>query len=180
MRLELTQSEASSSSSDSVPPELCRLPFEIDHDEPDESARSLLHRPVGSSSGSLRANFRGRRLLGSSLALPQPYCAHVLQRQFDDLSGDEPVWLSLSRPSRNLALYRHDCEPSSSDPLARALELLPIANALAGIGENGDTSHEDSNLPQEPATNANVSPSPVAERGNPYKAYPNSDVVELE
>ncbi|CAG9461514.1 unnamed protein product [Pedinophyceae sp. YPF-701] len=89
--------------------------------------------PEGAQEGSpaepkLEAAFRGRRLLGARLAVPDGYQGVILHEKKD---VDGSTALEVRREFSELTYWNHDAAPQRSDQLPRAFEWLHVARAVA-------------------------------------------------
>ncbi|MQM15222.1 hypothetical protein Taro_048164, partial [Colocasia esculenta] len=82
------------------------------------------------------AFFRGRKLQGATVTLPDGYCGHVLSKERNlgsgqvDLEGDPKRWVSRAE-FRSMTYWNHDSLPSQDDPLIRCFHWFSIANAVS-------------------------------------------------
>ncbi|KAL6629107.1 hypothetical protein ACP70R_028872 [Stipagrostis hirtigluma subsp. patula] len=73
------------------------------------------------------AFFRGRKLQGATLALPDGYRGYVLEKK----SADAEVSNFVSRAEfQNITYWNHDTTPSAEDPLPRCFHWLTVADAM--------------------------------------------------
>uniref|UniRef100_A0ACD5Z9R6 Uncharacterized protein n=1 Tax=Avena sativa TaxID=4498 RepID=A0ACD5Z9R6_AVESA len=80
------------------------------------------------------AFFRGRKLQGATVALPDGYRGYVLEKkngEKDTKGMDGEVSNFVSRAEfQNITYWNHDTMPSAEDPLSRCFHWLTIANAM--------------------------------------------------
>ncbi|XP_062223979.1 uncharacterized protein LOC133922606 isoform X1 [Phragmites australis] len=80
------------------------------------------------------AFFRGRKLQGATLALPDGYRGYVLEKKSgekDTHNLDDEVSNFVSRAEfQNITYWNHDTAPSAEDSLPRCFHWLTIANAM--------------------------------------------------
>lgn len=80
------------------------------------------------------AFFRGRKLQGATVALPDGHRGYVLEKKSggkDMQSLDGEVSNFVSRAEfQNITYWNHDTMPSAEDPLPRCFHWLTIANAM--------------------------------------------------
>ncbi|KAM0893767.1 hypothetical protein ACQ4PT_024900 [Festuca glaucescens] len=77
--------------------------------------------------------FRGRKLQGATVALPDGYRGYVLEKNGEkDTQGmDGDVSSFVSRAEfQNITYWNHDTMPSAEDPLPRCFHWLTIANTM--------------------------------------------------
>lgn len=147
MRIQLyTHKEECESEKEAYVPALKRLPMSIDTSaEGDVNARNWMVHSFDSGAHTFVTSFRGRCLYGSSTHLPAGFSACVLQHQKDQVEQEkqqfeqsshfpdnEDVWVQTGDEYSRIGVYRHEHQPTESDPLIRALEWLHVANALHG------------------------------------------------
>lgn len=73
----------------------------------------------------LEGAFRGRRLLGAKLGLPEGYVGCVLEGR------EGGGWRSTGATFDAVTTWSHDVAPTSADPFRRAAQWLELAPALA-------------------------------------------------
>ncbi|KAK3156099.1 hypothetical protein QOZ80_2AG0102810 [Eleusine coracana subsp. coracana] len=80
------------------------------------------------------AFFRGRKLQGATLSLPDGYRGYVLEKKSggkDKQDSDAEVGNFVSRAEfQNITYWNHDTTPSAEDPLPRCFHWLTVANAM--------------------------------------------------
>ncbi|XP_075496322.1 uncharacterized protein C12B10.15c isoform X1 [Primulina tabacum] len=78
------------------------------------------------------AYFRGRKLHGTTISLPQGYSGSILGKKSSDKnanSSSSNCWKTCAT-FENLTIWNHDAVPSKEDAFLRALHWFPIAQAL--------------------------------------------------
>ncbi|OAY71492.1 ribonuclease H2 subunit C [Ananas comosus] len=83
------------------------------------------------------AFFRGRKLLGATVPIPDGYRGYILERKKlgkgkdaeGSTDGDFSSWASRAE-FRSVTYWDHDILPSTDDPLLRCFHWFPVANAL--------------------------------------------------
>lgn len=82
------------------------------------------------------AHFRGRKLQGTSIALPQGFSGFVLQKKglgkrkaSDMFEGSENCWETNAK-FRNITYWKHDSLPSQHDTFLRSFHWLAVAKAM--------------------------------------------------
>lgn len=79
------------------------------------------------------AFFRGRKLQGATVALPDGYRGYVLEKSaakdMQNMDGDASNFVSRAE-FQNITYWNHDAMPSAEDPLPRCFHWLTIANAM--------------------------------------------------
>ncbi|EES06339.1 hypothetical protein BDA96_04G060000 [Sorghum bicolor] len=76
------------------------------------------------------AFFRGRKLQGATLALPDGYRGYVLEKKRGQ-NSDVEVSNFVSRAEfQNITYWNHDTMPSAEDSLPRCFHWLTVANAM--------------------------------------------------
>ncbi|KAK4254702.1 hypothetical protein QN277_010045 [Acacia crassicarpa] len=83
------------------------------------------------------AYFRGRKLDGTTILLPNEYRGFVLGKKSQDeknsstasYSGNSNSW-EMKATFQNITYWNHDCLPSQNDDFMRAFHWLTIAKAL--------------------------------------------------
>ncbi|TKW37809.2 hypothetical protein SEVIR_1G072400v4 [Setaria viridis] len=80
------------------------------------------------------AFFRGRKLQGATLALPDGYRGYVLEKKSggkDKQNSDGEVSNFVARAEfQNITYWNHDTTPSAEDSLPRCFHWLTVANAM--------------------------------------------------
>ncbi|KAL6888461.1 hypothetical protein ACP4OV_009487 [Aristida adscensionis] len=80
------------------------------------------------------AFFRGRKLQGATLPLPDGYRGYVLEKKRaskDTQNLDDEVSDFVSRAEfQKITYWNHDTTPSAEDPLPRCFHWLTVANAM--------------------------------------------------
>ncbi|OEL23404.1 hypothetical protein BAE44_0015576 [Dichanthelium oligosanthes] len=83
------------------------------------------------------AFFRGRKLQGATLALPDGYRGYVLEKKSggkDTQNSDGEVSNFVSRAEfQNITYWNHDTTPSAEDSLPRCFHWLTVTNAVSNI-----------------------------------------------
>ncbi|XP_006646931.1 ribonuclease H2 subunit C [Oryza brachyantha] len=80
------------------------------------------------------ASFRGRKLQGATIALPDGYQGYILEKtsggkDMQNLEGEVSNFKSRAK-FQNITYWNHDTTPSAEDPLPRCFHLLTVANAV--------------------------------------------------
>ncbi|CAM0946621.1 unnamed protein product [Alopecurus aequalis] len=80
------------------------------------------------------AFFRGRKLQGATVALPDGYRGYVLEKkngekETEGMDGEVSSFVSRAE-FQNITYWNHDTMPSAEDPLPRCFHWLTIANAM--------------------------------------------------
>ncbi|CAN6230463.1 unnamed protein product [Urochloa humidicola] len=79
------------------------------------------------------AFFRGRKLQGATLALPDGYRGYVLEKKSGgkDTQNSDEVGNFVSRAEfQNITYWNHDTTPSAEDSLPRCFHWLTVASAM--------------------------------------------------
>lgn len=77
------------------------------------------------------AYFRGRKLQGTTVPLPQGFSGLVIgKRNPDKGSEDNPNCWEMKAKFESMTIWNHDILPSKDDPFIRAFHWLPVAKAL--------------------------------------------------
>ncbi|KAF3774294.1 Ribonuclease H2 subunit C [Nymphaea thermarum] len=77
------------------------------------------------------AAFRGRKLDGATIPIPDGYCGFVLEKNSNKniSSGETNHWRAHSK-FRNITYWNHDSLPSRDDEFMRLFHWFSVANAL--------------------------------------------------
>ncbi|ONK65794.1 uncharacterized protein A4U43_C06F1040 [Asparagus officinalis] len=82
------------------------------------------------------AYFRGRKLLGATVPIPEGFKGYVLDKKklkkgkiTESLEGDFGQWESRAEFG-NITYWNHDTHPSADDPLLRCFHWFSVADAL--------------------------------------------------
>lgn len=80
------------------------------------------------------AYFRGRKLQGTTVNLPQGYSGSILGKKTpakvgDESSSDQNSW-ELHAKFGNMTVWNHDCFPSKDDAFMRAFHWFNVAEVL--------------------------------------------------
>ncbi|KAG8069874.1 hypothetical protein GUJ93_ZPchr0006g41117 [Zizania palustris] len=80
------------------------------------------------------AFFRGRKLQGATIALPDGYRGYIVEKKNagkdkQHLEGEFSNFKSRAE-FQNITYWNHDTTPSAEDPLPRCFHLLTVANAM--------------------------------------------------
>uniref|UniRef100_A0A1D1Y2V9 Ribonuclease H2 subunit C n=1 Tax=Anthurium amnicola TaxID=1678845 RepID=A0A1D1Y2V9_9ARAE len=113
------------------------LPCCVKHDGPGPVSHYFKPKQTGIMSDGLsveEAFFRGRKLQGATIPLPDGYCGYVLSKEGNlgiggDLEGNPDRWVSRAE-FRSMTYWNHDSLPSQDDPLVRCFHWFSVANAL--------------------------------------------------
>ncbi|KAF6772808.1 hypothetical protein AHF37_07526 [Paragonimus kellicotti] len=111
------------------------LPCRIDADGQEVDVQSkFIQSPTDSTSFTghpvLKANLRGRPLLGTKLSLPSPYTAVVVHPDVHQFDDDEPTRISVGPKIEEIVLWNLSVEPKASDRIPSALLWLQLANLV--------------------------------------------------
>ncbi|XP_010941632.1 uncharacterized protein [Elaeis guineensis] len=118
------------------------LPCSIKHDGPCPVSHYFKPKKtdvVVDGSSVEEAYFRGRKLQGITVPLPEGYRGYVLENkkksgkgkglENSEGEGEFSRWVSRAE-FRNLTYWNHDIVPSSDDPLVRSFHWFSVADAL--------------------------------------------------
>ncbi|KAJ6833506.1 ribonuclease H2 subunit C [Iris pallida] len=115
------------------------LPCSIKHDGPSPVSQYFKPRKTGVVVDGLsveEAYFRGRKLQGVTVPLPDGYRGYVLEKnnlrkgkRAEASDGESSNWKSRAEFG-NLTYWNHDTLPSLDDPLARCFHWFAVADAL--------------------------------------------------
>ncbi|CAA7394206.1 unnamed protein product [Spirodela intermedia] len=113
------------------------LPCVVKHDGPCPVSQYFKPRPTGAASDGLRveeAFFRGRKLQGASIPLPDGYSGFILSKEGrpgeeEEGGSSSNLWVSRGQ-FKNLTYWNHDSLPSLDDPLHRCFHWFSVADAL--------------------------------------------------
>ncbi|KAL0352693.1 UNVERIFIED_CONTAM: hypothetical protein Sangu_0850600 [Sesamum angustifolium] len=78
------------------------------------------------------AYFRGRKLHGTTIALPQGYSGFILGKKSDVKEGNNTAsdcW-ETNATFQNVTVWNHDAMPSKDDAFLRVFHWFTVANAL--------------------------------------------------
>ncbi|KAL5731460.1 hypothetical protein ACHQM5_004185 [Ranunculus cassubicifolius] len=90
------------------------------------------------------ASFRGRKLQGTKISLPDGYSGFVLgkkslgKRKAANMSEENINEWEMRAKFQNINYWNHDNLPSHSDSFFRCLQWLPVANALHKPASDAD------------------------------------------
>nr|GMD07394.1 ribonuclease H2 subunit C [Ipomoea batatas] len=80
------------------------------------------------------AHFRGRKLQGATLPIPQGYSGFVLGKRKPDgkanTSEENSNCWEMKAKFQNITYWNHDTPPSQNDDLSRAFHLFAVAKSL--------------------------------------------------
>ncbi|KAJ3679307.1 hypothetical protein LUZ60_017318 [Juncus effusus] len=78
------------------------------------------------------AFFRGRKLHGVTVPIPDDYCGYVLEKKIggENNSGSESKLWESSGQFGKMTYWNHDDMPCIEDPLLRSLHWFPVSHAL--------------------------------------------------
>ncbi len=118
------------------------LPCEVQYSGPAPVSAYFKPSPLPDQ-GTHGAAFRGRKLLGRTVALPEGYTGTVLQdtNTASIADGEERKWLQKGT-FNSLTYWNHDDQPSGDEPLFKAMQLAGLASALHGHCEEAPISPE--------------------------------------
>lgn len=89
----------------------------------------------GDLPGSLQTYFRGRKLVGAQLQLPESYSGAVVRREVAQPAGDEEagvagmVWHATAA-FESFCYWNHDAAPHPTDGVQRALQWIALAEEM--------------------------------------------------
>ncbi|KAK6150211.1 hypothetical protein DH2020_017736 [Rehmannia glutinosa] len=112
-----------------------QLPCCIKYDGPTSVSHYFKPKPTGMEVDGLRveeAYFRGRKLHGTTVALPQGYSGFILGKKCPDkktCTKDADHW-ETNATFQNVTVWNHDGMPSKDDAFLRAFHWFTAANAL--------------------------------------------------
>ncbi|KAJ0980799.1 hypothetical protein J5N97_009054 [Dioscorea zingiberensis] len=144
------------------------LPCSIKHDGPCPVSHYFKPKPSGVLVDGLNveeAFFRGRKLQGVTVALPEGFQGYVLGKKkveggksSEAMDGDSSCWQSRAEFG-NFTYWNHDTMPSKEDPILRCFHWFSIANALhkpVNAEELASTSSIDGPWPTNSVSSAKV------------------------
>ncbi|KAJ4757867.1 Ribonuclease H2 subunit C [Rhynchospora pubera] len=115
------------------------LPCSVKHNGPSDVSNYFKPRNTDIEVEGIRvqeAFFRGRKLHGFTVPIPDGYSGYVLQKSqlgngkdVENFEGESGCWQS-RRQFGNITYWNHDNMPSSDDPLFRCFHWFPISDAL--------------------------------------------------
>ncbi|KAL0398138.1 UNVERIFIED_CONTAM: hypothetical protein Sradi_2157100 [Sesamum radiatum] len=112
-----------------------RLPCCIKYDGPTSVSHYFKPKPTEVEVDGLRveeAYFRGRKLHGTTIALPQGYSGFILGNKSDVKEGNNrnsDCW-ETNATFQNVTVWNHDAMPSKDDAFLRVFHWFTVANAL--------------------------------------------------
>ncbi|XP_077210680.1 uncharacterized protein LOC143846145 [Tasmannia lanceolata] len=116
-----------------------QLPCCIKHDGPSDVSHYFKPKKTGVVVEGLEveeASFRGRKLQGASIPLPEGYCGFVLERMNSGKRKDSEIseensncWEARAN-FQNITYWNHDNLPSNDDAFPRFFHWFSVANAL--------------------------------------------------
>ncbi|PIN02338.1 Ribonuclease H [Handroanthus impetiginosus] len=112
-----------------------QLPCCIKYDGPASISHYFKPKPTGMEVDGLQveeAYFRGRKLHGTTIALPQGYSGFVLGKKSPNAetnTTDSDCWQT-NATFQNVTVWNHDAMPSKDDAFVRAFHWFTAANAL--------------------------------------------------
>ncbi|KAJ7969286.1 Ribonuclease H2 subunit C like [Quillaja saponaria] len=116
-----------------------QLPSSIKFDGPSSVSQYFKPKPAGIETEGLmveEAYFRGRKLQGTTVSLPEGYCGFVLgkksngKRISSDMSEENSNCWKVNATFENIMYWNHDSLPSQNDAFLRSLHWLTVAKAL--------------------------------------------------
>ncbi|EXC24752.1 hypothetical protein L484_018466 [Morus notabilis] len=115
------------------------LPCSIKFDGPCSVSHYFRPKPTEMEVEGLRvdeAHFRGRKLQGTTISLPEAYSGLVLgkkglgKRKASNMSeGNKNCW-EMNAKFRNITYWKHDSLPSQHDPFLRSFHWFAVAKAM--------------------------------------------------
>ncbi|KAI3455835.1 hypothetical protein Pfo_012498 [Paulownia fortunei] len=112
-----------------------QLPCRIKYDGPTSVSHYFKPKPTGMEVDGLRveeAYFRGRKLHGTTIAVPQGYSGFILGKKNPDKetnTTNSDCW-ETKATFQNVTVWNHDAMPSKNDAFLRAFHWFTAANAL--------------------------------------------------
>ncbi|GAV64362.1 RNase_H2_suC domain-containing protein/PP2 domain-containing protein [Cephalotus follicularis] len=116
------------------------LPCRIKYDGPSSVSHYFNPKPTDVEVEGLKveeAHFRGRKLLGATLPMPQGYSGFVLgkkslgvKKASDVSEGVGNIW-EMNAKFGNITYWNHDTLPSQNDSILRSLHWLAVADAVS-------------------------------------------------
>lgn len=117
--------------------EVHQLPCCIKYDGPTSVSHYFKPKPTGVEIDGLsveEAYFRGRKLQGTTVPLPQGYSGFVLGKtspgQQADIPKENPNCWEVKAKFHNVAVWNHDSLPSQNDAFLRAFHWFAVAKSL--------------------------------------------------
>ncbi|XP_030500306.2 uncharacterized protein C12B10.15c [Cannabis sativa] len=115
------------------------LPCNIKFDGPCSVADYFKPKSTGVEIEGLKleeAHFRGRKLQGTTLSLPEGYSGFVLgkrglgKRKASSMVGEDSNCWEMNAKFKNLTYWKHDSLPSHQDTFVRSFHWLAVAKAM--------------------------------------------------
>ncbi|RQO98622.2 hypothetical protein POPTR_012G120220v4 [Populus trichocarpa] len=115
------------------------LPCCIKYDGPSAVSHYFKPKPTGVEVEEMKveeAHFRGRKLQGATLAIPNGYSGFVIgkkslgKRKSSDMSEQNSNTWEITAKFENITYWNHDSLPSKVDAFVRSLHWLSVAEAL--------------------------------------------------
>ncbi|GER41002.1 ribonuclease H2 subunit C domain-containing protein [Striga asiatica] len=112
-----------------------QLPCCIKHDGPTSVSHYFKPKHTGMEVDGLKveeAHFRGRKLHGTTVALPEGYSGFILGKKChgkETSTGGSEYW-ETNATFQNITVWNHDAMPSKDDAFLRAFHWFSTANAL--------------------------------------------------
>ncbi|KAL3522999.1 hypothetical protein ACH5RR_015833 [Cinchona calisaya] len=114
-----------------------QLPCCIKYDGPTTVSHYFKPKPTGleiDGLGMEEAYFRGRKLQGTTVSLPQGYSGFVLGKKSlgkrPNIPEENPNFWEMKAKFQNFAIWNHDTFPSQDDSFLRAFHWFSIAKSL--------------------------------------------------
>ncbi|XP_057983661.1 uncharacterized protein LOC131168339 [Malania oleifera] len=115
-----------------------QLPCGIKYDGPSSVSHYFKPKHTGIEVDGLRveeAHFRGRKLQGARVPLPEGYCGFILgknsvkKRKFELSEENSNCWEAKAK-FQSITFWNHESLPSQDDVCLRSFHWFPVANAL--------------------------------------------------
>ncbi|GLT63054.1 hypothetical protein SLA2020_356470 [Shorea laevis] len=116
-----------------------QLPCAIKYDGPSSVSQYFKPKPTGIEVEGLElqeAYFRGRKLQGTTIPIPQGYSGFVVgkknipKRKASDMSGGNSNCWEVNAKFPNVTYWNHDIVPSDDDAFLRSFHWLSVAKVL--------------------------------------------------
>ncbi|KAH0985142.1 hypothetical protein GBA52_012319 [Prunus armeniaca] len=114
------------------------LPCSIKYSGPSSVSHYFKTKPTGIESEGLKtqeANFRGRKLQGASIPIPNGYSGFVLgkkslgKRKANTSEGNSNCW-EMNAKYKSITYWNHDSLPSQDDAFLRCFHWLSVAKSM--------------------------------------------------
>ncbi|KAM1234972.1 hypothetical protein ACFX2I_004499 [Malus domestica] len=123
------------------------LPCSIKFNGPSSVSQYFKPKSTGIESEGLRtqeAYFRGRKLQGASIPIPDGYSGFVLgkkslgkRKASDNSDGSSNCW-EMNAKYKSITYWNHDCLPSQDDAFLRCFHWLSVAKSMHEPATPGD------------------------------------------